>query len=859
VFTSRAFHETTAHYNGYFNARELIKETIEGVELAFKDDYSDILPIYKIGGETEAKGMYPAMDKAILKCSTVIDRHSMKIEKKEKNDWIDDNYMTIGQAHFYKQAFKDAEEVFTYVAKTYKKAEIRYDASVWLARTYIAIENYSKAKSVLEFLAEEKKLPKHIPSEIHIQLADLNIKQGQWADAVAELQSAIAFEKDKKLRARLTFILAQVYQKQNKAQDAINAYAKVVKMNPDYEMSFYAQINQALAYNRKLDSKAIKSTLTKMLRDEKNKDFRDQIYYALADVEIKQGEEELGIEHLIASVKASTTNTKQKALSFLKLGDIYFETRDYKNAKNYYDSTAKYIPEDYPEYLAIKGKAESLTELVLHLDIIELEDSLQALALLPEKDKEKKILSMIAKMEAEQERKKLEEEAARALIQNAAPVANNNQVSGAGSNWYFYNSTTIGFGFTEFKKKWGVRTLEDNWRRKNKAQNADFANTSEDENTDAADGTTASTNNKKEKTLADYLAELPTGNKAIEASTNRIIKALYNAGLVYKERLYDEDNSIEAFRRIVDEYDTSSYAITATYQLYRIYLKKEQGSTFFGESTKDNSAFYKNIILTKYPTSEFAKLINDPDYATKESGKLFIEKEGYETTYSNYRQRMYADVLIACNSVIADQPFNTFLPKYYFVKALVVQEQRDAVNYEKTLKDIVDKYPETEEGKRAKELLDAFNKAKPKLTSEEAETGEGETESIVTPTPSAFEYTEASEHFFGFIFPTGSGNINDIKGTIANFNTEFYSANNLKITNSFINKDNQIVLVRSFPDKQKTMDYYTSFIINETILKEINESGFDSFIISTKNFSTLFKNKDLDGYFMFFNDNYFND
>ena len=855
VFTSRAFHETTSHYNGYFNAQELIKETISEIELSFKDDYSAILPIYKIGGEVEAKGMYPQMDKAILKCSTVIDRHSMRIEKKEKNDWIDDNYLTIGQAHFYKQSYKDAEEVFTYIAKTYKKSDIRYDATLWLARTYISEENYSRAKSVLEFLAEEKKLPKRIPAQLHIELADLNIKQGLWADAVAELQSAILFEKDKKIRTRLTFILAQVYQKQNKAQDAINTYAKVVSMNPDYEMSFYSQINQALAYNRKLDSKVIKSTLMKMLRDEKNKDYRDQIYFALADVEIKQGEEELAIEHLLSSVESSTVNTKQKALSFLKLGDIYFETRNYKNAKNYYDSTAKYIPEDYPDFLAIKAKAESLNELVIHLDIIDLEDSLQLLSQLPQKEKEKKILAMMVKMEAEQERKKLEEEAARALIENTVPVVKN-EVSGAGSNWYFYNTTTTSFGFTEFKKKWGSRKLEDNWRRKNKAQSASFGDLAEEESDGTQDSTTARAKAGTSKTLENYLAELPNSDKAINTSTNKIIKALYYAGLVYKERLYDEDNAIESFRRIVDEYDTATYAMTATYQLYRIYLKKEQGSTFFGESTKDNSAYYKNIILTKYPASEFAKLINDPEYASKESGKLAKEKEGYEITYTNYRQRMYTDALVACNSVIADQPTNAFLPKYYFVKALVIQEQRDAANYEKTLREIVAKYPLTEEGKKAKELLDAYNKAKPKV---ETEQGESYTDSSATTTASAFEYKEDSEHFFGFIFPNGEGNVNDIKGTIANFNTEYYSTNNLKITNSFINKDNQIVLIRSFPDKQKAMDFYTSFIINETILLKINEAGYDSFIISTKNFSTLFKSKDLDGYFTFFNENYFNE
>ncbi len=177
---------------------------------------------------------------------------------------------------------------------------------------------------------------------------------------------------------------------------------------------------------------------------------------------------------------------------------------------------------------------------------------------------------------------------------------------------------------------------------------------------------------EEQKTLEDYLVELPLGDEAMAAAHNEIIASLYEIGTIYKERLQDDDNAIESFLRITNEYDTSVTSLPAHYQLYRIYVEKEESGGFVGTGYRDNSAYYKNVILADYPDSEFAKLITDPDYITEKNRNVEEERKAYEATYKNYSRRQYNDVMLTCNTVIRDEPNNNYLSKYYLIKALTI-------------------------------------------------------------------------------------------------------------------------------------------------------------------------------------------
>lgn len=864
-FTNRLYHNTTSQYNWYFNSKEILLQTNNQLWATKEEDYLELLPVFVVPSEEQQKNLYPQMDAIIEKCGTLIDRHSMEINKKEHNKWIDDSYLLIGIANFYKGRYSTAQEMFAYVAKKYKGQSSRYDAALWLARTYFEMEKYGKAKTVLSVIEKDmaKDRPKDFEANLNAVYADMYLRQEKFKEAVPYIEEAARLTDDKRMKARLTYIAGQTFQNEGKARQAIALFEQVVELKPGYEMEFYAKISMALAFDRKLDSGKIVAMLKDMAREEKYRDFRDQIYYAWADIELEQRNIEEGLRLLKLSATSSVNNPKQKAKSFLRIADIYFADREYLTAKNYYDSTSTLITEEFPGYYDILAKASSLGDLVKNLDVVEVNDSLLNLANMDEKDRNKIILKMIADLEAEFERKKLEEQEALERLQFMGGGTPGQQSYGSGKNWYFYNPSALGSGLQQFRQRWGTRTLEDNWRRSTKATVQKEFDPNDPDAPDMAEEVGSGV-----LTLEEYVDMLPLTDSAKAALHFENIEALYDIGLIYKERLKDEDNAIESFLRIANQYDTSATAPSAFYQLYRIYYEKELSGGFVGTGFTDNSDYYKDIILADYPDTDYAKLILNPDYLTSKNENYEAERIAYEEIYAKFRKRQYNDVLITCNDVIASEPDNNFLGKYYLIKALAISSRNDPTSFENVLKDIIAKFPDTEESEKAAELLGDLNDAKIRKAREErAQAGApddpddpddkdatADTKDLDT---SMFKEDSSGEHFFALIFPKAEENATEVKELIAQFNSEFFKNANLRVTNSFIDKDHQIVIVRSFKAKDDAMDYYDTFGKNKSILTPLLDKKYPSFAITTKNFTVLFRNKNPDVYQAFFQENYF--
>ncbi len=865
-FTNRMYHNTTSHYNWYFNANEIMRLTELELWTNKQDNYHEILPIYIIPDDEGQKNLTPSMDEIIEKCSTIIDRHSMEIKRTEHNKWIDETFFLMGKANYYKGKFATAQEMFSYVSKKYKDQETRHYAALWSARTYIEEQRYGKAATTLTTAEKSKATdkPKDFDAQLETVYADLYLRQERYEEALIHLDNAARMTKDKDMKARLTFIYAQVNQHLNKSKDAVEGFAKVVKLRPDYEMEFYARINQALSYDRKLDASQIKKMLWDMAKDDKNVDYYDQIYYALAEIELADQNIEEGINLLQTSAAKSINNPRQKGRTYLRLAEIYFVEREYVLAKNYYDSTATFLPEDYPDYHIILATGASLNELVTNIQIVEYNDSVISLATMDEKERDKKLLKMIAQLEEEEDAKRQAELDALERMQNAPP---SRKGSGSdGRTWYFYNTSTLSSGYQEFQRKWGSRKLEDNWRRSTRNE---FVENSLEMGADS-DSLMANLGQQESnvKSLDEYLSELPTSDSALTSAHNEIIAALYAIGTIYAEKLKDDDNAIESFLRITNEYDTSATALPAYYQLYRIYVQKEEKGGFVGTGFKDNSDYYKNVILADYPDSEFAKLILDPTYVTAKNQRYEEEKEKYEQTYKKFNRRQYSDVLVTCNNIINEEPDNNFLAKYYLIKALTIGAQRSADAYEDILREIIAKFRGTPEADKAAELLGELNSAKARLA--RGETPQDDDDAPADPAgddPAAgaapsdvdfsmFKEDDDSEHFFALVFAKTEDDATSLKNTISDFNTEYFRSENLRITNSFIDKDHQIIIVRSFANKEEALRYYNSFYTDSGLLKEINRKNHDKFVITTKNFTVLFRNKNTDVYKAFFDAKY---
>ncbi|MBL7958155.1 MAG: hypothetical protein JNM49_09350 [Flavobacteriales bacterium] len=837
-FVNRAYHRLTARDNGWFNANEKLKEIVAGIEDAHVDDFDEVLPLFVDGSEQQSKNATPELEKCIDKCSLVIERHSMDIKGKEKNTWIDDAWFVIARSQYYKRNHSEAERGFAHITRQYKGFNREYDAQIWLARTAIQLEQYGKAQSALDHVANAKKRPKHLDegllSAVH---AELGLKRGKVDDAILHLERAVPAAQAKRQRVRWAFALAQLYALKGQEQKAIDQFAAVVKMGPPYEMAFHAQIFQALAFN-KGDAKSMRKKLNGMLRDDKHIDHFDMIHYALAELDLKERKKDDALAQLRKSVKASTTDTKQKAKSFLKLADIHFDDRKYEPAQQYYDSTKVILDPEHARFDEVETRARVLGELVEQLAIIDREDSLQKLQGMDPDEVLKKIRGIIREREdAEEEARRKEEEAREAPEPAAkAPAA---PAPGGRGNWYFYDPQQIGRGLANFRKKWGNRKLEDNWRRADRSGGALAQGEEEEEEEGGKEGKEG-----KEAAWKDpefYLRDIPKDDAALAASNARICDALYKSGMIYKEELRDVDNAIESFEVLNNRFEECRFTPESHYQLYRIYLQKENDGWFslegFGSKT------YADIILERWPDSQFARLVRDPNLLQADAERRAAEESAYREVYRLFRDRSYYPTITACDKVILEEPDNHFRPKYHFLRAMAIGSTRNIPDFRSALVGVKTEFPGTEEAVRAEELLATLDGAaggapKPKA-------------------PEAAPYTkDDGPHTYVVVIPNEGSDMALAMSAVSDFNTAYFGHTPLQVTSGMLGTDQQLLLISPLPSKTKALEYHALFVGNEDMLQGLADQGYPAFAITQANYTLFYKSKDVAGYQAFFLQNY---
>ncbi|HQV51991.1 MAG: hypothetical protein IPF95_04170 [Flavobacteriales bacterium] len=855
AFLNRAFHRLNSRDNGWFNANEIQKETVRTIEDTYEDDYDKVLPLFVYGSVEQKTSATPDLEKCIDKCSLVIERHSMDIEGKQRNSWIDDAYFVIAKSQFYKGNYYEAERGFAYIARRFKGENKQLEGKIWLARTAIELEQFGKAQTALDQVTEEKKLPKKFDhGELSAVYAELNLKRGKIDDAIIHLERAVDQAEAKRERIRWAFILAQLYDVKGQEEKAIKQFASVVKMGPPYEMAFHAQIFQALAYKRG-DSKTLRKKLRGMLRDDKNVDHFDMIHYAIADLDLKDRMDSSAIDHLETSSRVSTTDTKQKAKTYMKLADIYFDDRAYARSQKYYDSTLTVLNEEHARYREVETRAQVLGDLVEQLEIIALEDSLQELAQLDEGELEKRLRRIIRDREDREAEAARAEDEARTLLENN-PDAGKPTVTPTGGetgNWYFYSPQQIGRGLTQFRKRWGNRKLEDDWRRKDKSGSALADQVIEEDL--LADEENGDEKEKAEEEWKDpsfYMKDLPMDPEALEASNSKVCGALYASGMIYKEQLKDPDNAIESFEVLTDRFEDCQFTPESYYQLYRIYLEKEQTTNYFSPDGS-GSQLYANIILERWPDSEFARLIRDPNILAADEERRFEEEAVYKEVYDRYRQYLFSSVIVSCNGVIENEPRNHFLAKYHMLRAMAIGGMRDANGFRNALTQITVLFPGTDEANAATTLLNAMGGGETSQTNTDSGT-------IAPPSKPVLDTElfkdEPGQHSFAMIVPNEGNDMDMFKTLLSNFNTTHLPATQLEVTNTFLDPEHQVILVGVFPTKAAAMEYYNLFMTNTLDLMTVNDQGFPAFAISTKNYAQFYQSKDVDAYTVFFMQNY---
>ncbi|MBN1340909.1 MAG: tetratricopeptide repeat protein, partial [Bacteroidales bacterium] len=852
TFTRRVFHNLTGHYNTYWNGNESFRQGVRQLNSTVQDNYNKILPVFNYGTDAEAQGLNSQMDRAIEKASINIQRHSMYFNRKEYVKWIDDSYLMIGKAYFYKHEYNKARRTFEFVMNEYKGNAITYESTLWLANSLIRLKKYNRAQSIMDNLQNDinknLKIPRKVVEFLPLMKADLFISQEKFSQAKSQLETALYYRYDKNLSARIRFILGQINQKEGEFYIASDYYLQVIKKNPAYVMAFNAGINLAQCYDTRYgDSKQIEKKLVKMLKEDKNKDFRDQIYFALADIAFKNSNDTLAIDYLRLSVASGLTNNYQKSKSSLMLGDLFFERQEYELSQAYYDTAMQVLPQDYPNYKQIEAKTTYLTELVSHLIVIKTEDSLQYVASLGEDERNALIDKIIEDKKIEEERLKEEEELMAMSTSNLNNM-NRGGLSGGppmGSptgtgNWYFYNPAALSQGFTEFTKKWGRRKLEDNWRLSNKK-----AAFTPDENLIAGDSLTGdstmivSTDPFKRET---YLQYLPLTEEKMAGSNDRIKDALYNLGFIYKDKLNNMPRSVESFEKLISRFPDNPHLLETYYHLYRLHT---------GLGNFETAEQYKNLIIEKYPDSDYARLLLDPDYFRELEARKNLALSLYRETWDAFEAGQYYTVIANSNRAFEtfSEPGHIF-PKFAYLRALAIGKVDVTDSLTASLETLLVKYPDSDVAPLAQNIV-AYLKGPPADTND-VQPDQPETIYDL----SIYKFRPSSGHFFTLVTDDAKVNIEALKVKISDFNSKYYSIENLSITNVILSGNTHLIMSGNFENAEKAMLYYNMILKNEYVFSSLSGEDYDAFVLSQENYPVFYKDKDIDKYIAFFAEKY---
>ena len=854
----RLYHNTTAKYNGFFYANEAHAEAEVKLEELHDERWDEILPLFLESDEESAQQIFPLMERAIEKCTRVVDRHTMAPPKRMTksfsrpvmNKWIDDNYTVIGKSYYLKGDYPKAEEIFTYLARTVNGDDAEAWAYSWLGRTHMRAGDDIKAKNALAKAESIRDASDEAMVHTLLVLAQYRILTEEFEKAARHLEDALPrMGKKDKERTRATFVLAQCLRAAGDKEGAIGQFQEVADMRwADYEWVFQGNIQQAMTYERRNgNSEAIVELLEDMLEDSKNEEFLDQVYYALGEVALEDRRRDESFDLFKSSVAAHVDNDRQLGKGYLKLADLYMEDLEYPIAQAYYDSALVHMDDDSERKDEVSSLASDLTSLVDNLNIIQEVDSLLDLCDMDEDLRLRAVDRVLRSMELELKRAREEREAA-AEAAAAAAAADN---SGVGMFWP-YNGQLRASGQQQFLSYWGDRVLEDDWRRSNKMSNL-FV--------DEEEGEGAETAGEEEEvldpldpanlpTFEELLAALPCEPDARVSEEERMAEAYYNAGLDYREKLSDNEKAIETWVELIERLDSSAFHPTAHYQLFRTYLEREIEENYQNPFCDDcNSQYWADEIARLYPGSEWARLIEDPDFKDEEEVLREVQREVYESLLSRYYTKDYQRVLLDIDEVVAADSVNFFACKYTLLRAQCVggltSYSGDRTPYFEALQGVVADCPDTEEAAFAQDIMR-------KLGVELGPEARGGKEQDPEPEASPFEIQPNNEHFFAIFIPVGEGSGNKAKAQASDFNSAFYASKGLKVTSNLIDRSTQVVLVKSFANKGEGMGYYEIFTSNREDLIELNSSGYDMVLISNENYVTLFKNKDLSGYVEWF-------
>lgn len=889
---SRWWHSFNARYNTYYNGSVAYIDASLEKENGNKDNFTEMIPMYTVGNKKSRELGKANYDKAIEKCEKAIKLHSITkrpewtknrrkterdiewLSRKEYNPFLWKAWMLMGRSQFYQGAFDEAASTFSYMCRLYATQPAIYGrARAWLAKSYIEQDWLYDAEDVIRNMQRDS-IHWRAQKEWDFTYADYYIHTGDYDKAIPYLKKSIDHEMRKKQKARLCFLLGQLYAATGKNVEAYKAFKSVVRKNPPYELEFNARIAMTEVMGASQAKKMV-GKLKRMAASDKNKDYLDQVYYAIGNIYLAQKDTMNAISNYEKGNKKATRSGIEKGVLLLKLGDLYWQQEKFSDAQRCYGEAIGLLDKDRKDYEQLSARSKVLDELVPYTDAIHLQDSLQALAKMSEKDRNAAIDRVIAELKRqEKEQKRLEDEknAQQTMQRNGAMGNRNNtnrnntaqtqQNNRQNAVWYFYNAMAVQQGKQAFEKLWGKRENTDNWQRVNKTVvgnlngDADMELTEEQKDSIAkAELAQDSLEQLKDSAQNDphkreyYLAQIPFTEDQVATSNLAIMDGLYNSGVIFKDKLDNLDLSKKQFTRLETQYPDFEQKADMYYHLFLLYSRLGQHNVAAG---------YVEKLKTEYPENQWTILLTDPYFKENAQFGVHIEDSLYAATYDAFKADRLSEAKANAQISATRFPLGENRDKFLFIGGLAKLNDGDSKGCVDDMKAVVEKFPQSKLAEMAGMIVNGVNAGKP-LHGARFDLGDvwtrrtavlADSDSINAKT---FDAERNTEFVFMLAYVPDSVDENKLLYQMAKVNFTHYVVRNFDLAIEDANGLRRMV-VRGFRNYDEALQYARGLSEHAGLQQLL--SGCKAIVISDKNLPLLGTNFSYADYQDFYDKNF---
>jgi len=899
---TRWYHSFNTKYNVYFNGNEAFNESLKTQLESYTENYSEMILMYPVSALSKDKTTSGgSFDKAIEKAVKAIKMHSIQtkperkqnkqnnpqyrefMNRKEFNPFLHNAWMLMAKSQFYNGDFLEAASSFSYISRLYEsQPEIAIPAKLWKARCYTELGWFYDADDIFLKLNidELSNNQKNLFASIY---ADHLIKQKQYAEAIPYMKTTVQSEKNKRQRARGKYLLGQLYNATEQKELAYKTFGEVSRSNPPYVLELSARIRQTEVYPGG-DINKMSKQLNSMTKSSKNKDYLDQIYYALGNVYMTVPDTVNAIQSYELGVEKSTHGGINKALNQIKLGDIYFNQQKYLNAQPNYSEALGQLKKGDEAYPRVAKRSEALDALVIHFEAVELQDSLQRLSRMTEEERlvvvNKIIEDLIKKEKEEQEKAKRDDYLAKQENLWGEQQANRPNAQAVGGitppgeldAFYFYNQQIVTIGKNTFQQKWGRRNLEDDWRRRNKSNplfdspeteelsTADTANDQEGNDTapESNDDSEAAISQSSDapETSSDpkdpqfYLQQIPVTEEELAASDLIISNGLFNMGIIYKDLLEDNNLALETFKTLNTRFPNHENKQMTYYYTYLIHWQ---------EGNMEMANLYKAKIRAEFPETDLAIAMADPDYEYNQKRMNVVQDSLYQQTYADYLEGKTMNIRNNYEWFSAKYNQSELMPKFMFLNALSYAQTNEPDIFKNLLKDLIEKYPKDDVTGLASEMIKGFQRGLLLSASGDNMLARGsifnihfgsEGEEAVSDSTLLFSTETANPHELVLVYPKGSLNDNLLLYAVAGFNFGNFMINDFDLERTVVGEVG-ILRIKGFNSQEEVILYLQRIWQPDGYAQEWGQMVV-MVPISEENYSTLMKGKSLEEYMTFF-------